>query len=350
MNGIIGFSEMIATEKLEESESKHYANIIINSGQRLLTIVDDILDISRIETGQIEIYPEAVNIDDLLKEVINFFTPRARSAGLDLQLLQTPGTDVFCLTDKTRLHQILSNLISNSFKFTQKGFVAVSCEKSDKNLLFSVRDSGIGIDPSMHEKIFERFIQEEMEPTREYGGTGLGLAISKKLTELLGGNIWLESEKGKGSIFYFTIPLEPVERPPTKKKAVVGFSNNNESIEINILVAEDDDTNFEYLDEILKKSGYGVIRASTGEEAVKIATTVSGIALVLMDIKMPVMDGYTATREIKKLKPDLPVIAQTAYAMTKDSMKAREAGCDSYIAKPILRKDLLDLLSKYLKK
>ena len=137
---------------------------------------------------------------------------------------------------------------------------------------------------------------------------------------------------------------------PRKKKAVVGFSNNNESIEINILVAEDDDTNFEYLDEILKKSGYGVIRASTGEEAVKIATTVSGIALVLMDIKMPVMDGYTATREIKKLKPDLPVIAQTAYAMTKDSMKAREAGCDSYIAKPILRKDLLDLLSKYLKK
>jgi PAS domain S-box-containing protein len=347
MNGIIGFSEMMADPDLSAADRNEYAKIIIDSSRQLLAIVNDILDISRIEAGLVFLAKEIVCVNEMINALFSFFEPQVAFKNLILKPVKSLGdreSDI--KTDKTRLRQILTNLLNNALKFTEKGKIEFGYTVQEGWLQFYVQDTGIGIPADLHEKIFEPFRQAELEISYQYGGTGLGLSISSKLAELLGGKIWVESEPGKGSVFYFTIPYNPTAtdidpQPAGEKETVLQASGTV------ILIAEDDNTNYLFLETALSKEKIILIRAMNGFQAVEKCKENPAIQLVLMDIKMPVMNGYEATRNIKQIRPDLPVIAQTAYAMTEDRKKALEAGCDDYIAKPIRITELLKVVSKY---
>ncbi len=237
---------------------------------------------------------------------------------------------------------MLTNLLNNALKFTEEGEIEFGYLPKGDYLQFYVRDSGVGIPVELHEKIFEPFLQAETEISYNHGGTGLGLSISRKLTELLGGKIWLESKPGTGSVFYFTIPYDH----PVGSETVENVPDTYQGLQAHgklVLIAEDDDTNYLYLETALAKANVRILRACNGIEAVDMCSNNHDIHLVLMDIKLPCMNGYEATKRIKQVKPDLPIIAQTAYAMNEDRMKALDAGCDDYIPKPIRKTDLLSL-------
>jgi CheY-like chemotaxis protein/anti-sigma regulatory factor (Ser/Thr protein kinase) len=250
-------------------------------------------------------------------------------------------------TDKTRLRQILTNLVNNALKFTQAGTIEVGYEIIEGYMKFYVRDSGIGIPVELHDKIFEPFRQVELEITYHYGGTGLGLSISRKLVELLRGKIWRESQPGQGSVFYFTVPLltrnemENSKQKPSERKDLQAHGKV-------VLIAEDDDTNYLYLEAALSKAKLNLLRAFNGIQAVEMCKTNREIQLVLMDIKMPLMNGYDATVLIKQDQPNLPIIVQTAYAMVEERNMAFAAGCDDYIAKPIKKTELVEMVMKYI--
>jgi PAS domain S-box-containing protein len=351
LNGIIGFSELFLEPELSSYDREHYARILINSGQKLLAILNDILDISRIETGQLEISNEEVNINHQLDELYQLFLPKASEKKLDYTLKKDlPDTNAITLTDKIRLHQIISNLLVNAFKFTEKGFVHFGYRFEDNYFKFFVEDSGVGIDKKMHNKIFERFMQANIDISKSYGGTGLGLSISQKLALLLGGKIDLESETGKGSTFYFSLPMV---HPTGKSESTLSgptASFNKTKEKQQILLVEDDEVNYEYLNAVLTKAGYIVIPAMDGKQAIEYVEKNDTLQLVLMDIKLPLVDGYEATKKIKEIRPNLPVIAQTAYAMTTDREKALKAGCNDYIAKPVAADALVRIVEKYIKK
>jgi PAS domain S-box-containing protein len=351
MNGIIGFSELLKSAKLPETKREYYASIVIDSSKQLLTIVNDILDISRIETGKVSLSYEDVVVNDLINILFAFFEPQTTSKAIKLiayQPLSSSSSIIY--TDKTRLRQVMTNLLNNAIKFTHEGQIKFGYRVIDGFMEFFVEDSGIGIPQELFEKIFEPFRQADLEINNQYGGTGLGLTISRKLIELLGGKIWLESLQGKGSVFYFTIPLgikdSPVKIPVTNQEETVINKFHN----MVVLVVEDDDINYLFLETVLSKNKIKIIRALNGIEAVEICSHNPNINLVLMDIKLPFMNGYEATRRIKQQNPGIPIIAQTAYAMLEDRSKALEAGCDGYISKPIIKSELLKLIDNYLKK
>jgi PAS domain S-box-containing protein len=351
MNGIIGFSEMFLDQGLTQYQRKHYAQIVINSGQKLLTILDDILDLSRLETGQIEITKEAVNINKQLDELYIFFLSKAVEKKLDFKVEKDlPDDNSFITTDRNRLYQVLSNLLVNAFKFTRDGHIHFGYRTEGNFLKFYVEDTGIGIDKAMHQKIFERFRQANIDITKNYGGSGLGLSISQKLVVLLGGKIGVESEPGKGSNFFFTLPYIPSDRESIPDSLGASKKEKTGRKGFTILVVEDDETNYEYLSELLLKMGYKVLRAADGINAIQIAEEHREVDLVLMDIKLHVMNGYDATKRIKLLRPKLPVIAVTAFAMSADREKALQAGCDDYIAKPVGTDALIRLIDHYVKK
>jgi signal transduction histidine kinase/CheY-like chemotaxis protein len=348
MNGVIGFSEMLADPELTPASRMEYASIIIDCSRQLLSIVNDILDISRIEAGLVSLSREEVQVNDLLTLLYAFFEPQARSKNLDLRFIKSLANEESILyTDKTRLRQILTNLLNNAIKFTPEGTIELGYEKTEGFMKFYVSDSGIGIPAEMHDRIFEPFHQVELEISYHYGGTGLGLSISRKLVELLKGKIWLESKPGKGSVFYFTIPLLHPEQSnnPVKKHAEKKDLQAQGKV---VLIAEDDDTNYLYLEAALAKGKLNLLRALNGIQAVEMCRTNPEIQLVLMDIKMPLMNGYDATCLIKQERPDLPVIVQTAYAMTEERNMAFAAGCDDYIAKPIKKTELVEMVMKYI--
>jgi len=347
MNGIIGFSELLMDTDLAKDKRKYYAKIVIESSKQLLTLVNDILDLSRIETGKVSLVYEEVIVNDLINILFAFFEPQTGSKNITLHSVKPlNNAQSTILTDKTRLRQILTNLFNNALKYTFEGHIKFGYKKTDLFLQFFVEDTGMGIPENMHEKIFEPFRQVETEITQQFGGAGLGLSISTKLVQLLGGKIWLESQPGKGSTFYFTLPYKSTH---AHKKDI---DQQDKSISISapsmlVLIAEDDNINYLYLETVLSKSKIKLIRANNGIEALELCEKYPDIKLVLMDIKMPFMNGYDATRKIKQQYPNLPVIAQTAYAMNEDRDKASEAGCDDYIAKPIKKAELLALIDKY---
>jgi PAS domain S-box-containing protein len=347
MNGIIGFSELMADPDLDAGTRGEYAKIVIDSGNQLLGIVNDILDISRIEAGLVLLVKEKVSVNEMINALFAFFEPQALDKKIQLKAVKSLSDEESELvTDKLRLRQILTNLLNNALKFTEKGEIEFGYRKSEGYLQFYVMDTGIGIPGELHEKIFEPFHQAELEISYHYGGTGLGLSISRKLAELLGGKIWLESEKGKGSVFNFTIPCYSDfenARPESAEQAV----KDQSASDMQVLVAEDDDTNYLYLEKALTKENIKPIRAINGQQAVEICRGNPDIHLVLMDLKMPLMNGYDAARKIKACRPSLPVIAQTAYAMNEDRTKAGEAGCDDFITKPIRIAELLKIVNKY---
>jgi PAS domain S-box-containing protein len=348
MNGIIGFSELLMDVDLAQEKRKYYAGIIIDSSKQLLALVNDILDLSRIETGKVTLLYEDLVVNDLINILFAFFEPQTGSRNITLHAVKPLNNLQSTIsTDKTRLRQVLTNLLNNALKFTRDGHIRFGYTKIEGFLQFFVEDTGIGIPEDMQEKIFEPFRQAQNDIARQFGGAGLGLSISTRLVELLGGKMWLKSEPGKGSVFYFTIPYNTAQVKSKDKSRLEKTILNIDAQGIVILVAEDDNVNYLYLETVLSKSRVNLIRASNGIEAVELCKKNPEIHMVLMDIKLPFMNGYEATRKIKQQFPDLPVIAQTAYAMNEDRVKAFEAGCDDYITKPIKRGELLALIEKY---
>jgi PAS domain S-box-containing protein len=344
MNGIIGFSEMLTDPILEEDKRQEYAKIVVNSSKQLLSIVNDILDISRIEAGEINISVEKFMINQLLQEVFLFFKPQTVKKGIHLELENAfSDTDCYIETDKNRLRQVIINLVSNAIKFTHEGKVIFGYTATKDTLEFYVKDTGIGIAKQMQVKIFERFRQAELDISKQYGGTGLGLSISQKLVRLLGGEIDVESEIGKGSIFSFTLPYNE------KNQNKITVTNLNIDFKkATILIAEDNETNYQLLEATLAKNNVTLYRAKNGKEAIQICSENYEITFVLMDLRMPLIDGISAAIEIKKTRPDLPIVIQSAYKMEEEKQNAMDAGCDDYLSKPIKKQDLIQCLSKFI--
>lgn len=356
MNAIVGFAELLADPELTEDKKLEYISIIKSHGDALLHLIDDILDLAKIEAGRLKIRKTDCNPAEIIKEVTSAFEEQLVALGkqdieLRIRLHHTYPRSLF--TDPVRLRQILNNLLSNAIKFTSKGFIEIGlCFQNIKNqnmAVFYVEDSGIGIDPENIDLIFDRFTQVDDSSTRLYRGAGLGLAITKNLIELLGGTIKVESQKNKGSRFSVLLPYEPDNLVDSDQSDESGQKTIPDWNFRTIIVAEDDPANLFYLQEILQKTGITVLTASNGEEAVRLCQNHPETDLVLMDIKMPLMDGFTATRLIKKFRPNLPVIAQTAYAMHDDEERCLQEGCDGYIAKPVFQEALFARLAPFLK-
>jgi len=349
MNGIIGFSEMLNRPEISEERRQFYSEVIVKSSHQLLNIVNDILDISKIETGQVKSVESEININSILSELFAFFKPQAWKKQINMFLhLPLEDEEALMLVDEMKLNQILNNLLANALKFTDKGYIKLGYQIEDNKIQFYVEDSGIGIEKSYYDKIFEQFRQLELTTTRKYGGTGLGLSISRAYTKLLGGELWLESEIGQGSTFYLSIPYKKVTHTSTPDHGgSEDVLKSLRSVNQAIIVAEDEETNFMYLKEVIDEMNIKTIWAKNGEEVIEMVKN-NEAALVLLDIKMPKVNGYQAIIEIKKIKPDLPVVAQTAFATEQDRIQIMNAGFDDYIPKPILIEDLYEILRKYL--
>ncbi|HON18502.1 MAG TPA: PAS domain S-box protein [Salinivirgaceae bacterium] len=352
MNGIIGFVDLLAMdEDITPEQRREYLELINSNTNQLLKLIDDIIDISRIESGQLPINKRVTNVIPIITNIVKTHREKVRQIEQKhLEISFIPSDEELLLEiDPTRFTQIITNLIGNSVKFTENGSITVSYKYANSEVIFSVSDTGIGIAADKLEYIFDRFRQADQFTSRKYGGAGLGLSIAKNLVEAMGGRIWVESEEGKGTTFYFTMPLinrtEIVEEPK-----IVEIPTPQESLNIeikNILVVEDEEMNYALIRETLKNDPYRLIWAHDGEEAIELVKS-EAVDLVLMDIRLPKINGYEATKIIKQSFPNLPIIAQTAYANYEDVVNALESGCDDFIAKPIKPKKLKSLLEKYL--
>lgn len=312
----------------------------------MLNIINDIVDISKIEAGMVETRISETNINDQLDYAFTFFKPEANKKGIELvQNSSLPKQEAILNTDREKLYAILLNLIKNAIKYTDAGKIEIGYKVINTNhnyfIEFYISDTGIGIASDQQKLVFERFIQADISNTQARQGAGLGLSISKAFVELLGGTIRLESEEGKGSTFYFTLPYSPIH--PIKEVETKKLTRNDYGIPNNlkILIAEDDDISERLLSLIIKPICSELIIARNGEEAVELCKTHPDIDIVLMDIQMPVMNGYEATRQIRLFNKKVKIIAQTAFALSGDEEKIINSGCDSYINKPIKEQNLL---------
>ena len=347
MNGIIGFMDLMESPDTTESQRKEYSEIIRNSSGRLLDIVNDLINISKIEAGQIEIQESVINLRNLFDEIRVQYAPiidekvRFEIKGAD----QIPEENI--LVDQSKLFQVFSNLISNAAKFTPEGEISIGCSLQGDMIEFYVKDTGEGIDPVYQDIIFDRFRQADARPSRLKGGTGLGLSICKAYIEKIGGEIRLESEKGKGSTFYFTVPYKPVEYIKSDEETLKGERSNFKKGGV-ILIVEDELYNYLFAEYVLKDHGYRIIHSESGQKAIEYIRLYPEIGLVIMDIRLPDISGYEVTREIKMMRPDLPVIALTALALSGDRESALTAGCDDYLKKPITKEKLIESISYFL--
>lgn len=348
LNAIVGFSGLLSSPEIDAEKRKHFIDIILQSSDQLLLIIADIVDIATIEAGQAKISEKEIELNSLLKLLFDQFLLKANKQNITLALnLFLPDTEIRIIADETKLSQVLSNLISNALKFTKQGNVNFGYQIKEDEIEFVVEDTGIGIPATMHNEIFKRFRQVESTTARQFGGSGLGLSISKAYIEMLGGKIWLDSELGKGSTFYFTIPYKRAQKTVSSDQSSAGLGNGIKQ-QKTLLVAEDEDSNFMLLEELLSGLNSNIIRAVNGLDAVEICKSNRQIDLVLMDIKMPVMDGYEATKQIRSFMPALPIIAQTAYTSEVDRNKALVCGCNDFISKPLKRDVLISKVSNLL--
>lgn len=350
MNGILGFASLLKLPNLNREQLQKYVTIIEKSGIRMLSIINDLMDISKIEAGQMEVHLDTVNINDQIEYLYAFFLPEAEKEELKLiQNCSLPNEDAFLKTDNEKLYAILVNLLKNSIKYSDSGSISFGYEDRDKELLFYVKDTGMGIPENRHDAIFDRFVQADIEDSKAMEGAGLGLAISKAYVEMLNGRIWLESKVGRGTTFYFTIPKvfdEPIiNKPDQGNNEMVESVNANKKI--NVLIVDDETFARTFLKIVITDISNEIFTASNGIEAVDTCKANPQIDLILMDIKMPKMDGYTAIREIRKFNTDVTIIAQTAYALPGDYKKSLEAGSNGYISKPIDKEELLEKIKNY---
>jgi PAS domain S-box-containing protein len=346
MNGIIGFTSLLKNHNLNSDDRNSYISIIEKSGERLLNIINDIINISKIEAGYTEINLSPTNLNEQLKYIYNLFKLEAEEKNIKLIINEHTNTNVID-TDSEKLYAILTNITKNAIKFTNNGIIEIGYKlkkESNKNYIeFFVKDTGIGIKKEYITLIFERFRQVSESKTRNYEGSGLGLTITKAYVELLGGKIWLESEEGKGTTFYFTIPINNKEEILfTKKTNEIKKMKN-----LKILIVEDDYTSRLLLKEYISIFSKETLEAKNGDIAVKICENNLDIDLVLMDIQMPVLSGIEATEEIRKFNKDVIIIAQSAYVLQGDKEKFIISGCNDYISKPINKNELDKLINKY---
>ncbi|MBC8005028.1 MAG: response regulator [Verrucomicrobia bacterium] len=339
LNGILGFTEVLTDPNLPTEEKNTYLAMLYNSSDRLINTVTNFLDISLLTSGNQLVYKKEIELKSLMEQTIEKFKGSCLTKKLTLSLeIPEDEQEIRIITDKDILEKILYQLIDNAIKFTSEGSITLGYKTNDDEMLFFVRDTGIGIQPESQKQIFESFMQENTANTRGYEGSGLGLPIAKGFVELLGGRIWLDSEKGIGTTFYFFIPLE--QKIGSGKAKSPEDTSTHTRHKQTVLVAEDDETNFFYINILLKNASINILHAWNGIEAVELCRDHSEVELVLMDLKMPEMDGFEATMHIKAFRPDLPVIAVSAYMSSEDKHRAIIAGCDEFITKPI-RKELL---------
>jgi PAS domain S-box-containing protein len=355
LNAIIGFSDLMKDD-ISKDEIDSFAMTIHKSGRHLLGLIEEIFDISLIEAGEIKLQFDEFDVNDLLNEIFAVISREQILIGknsIKLRInIPENGNRVRISIDQKRFKQILVNLLKNALKFTKNGYIeyGFTFENIDQNdfLRFYVKDTGIGIAKDKQQSIFDQFRQADDSLTRTYGGTGLGLSISKKLVEILGGKIWVESEIGKGSTFFFTLPSDKLISVPVNPSAVVSDIPEYDFSGKRLLLAEDDDPSFLLLKAMLRKTEIDIIRAKNGIEAVSLFKRESDISIILMDINMPEMNGYEATKIIKAENPSIPIIAQTAYSISGDKERTIESGCDDYISKPIKKQELFRLIQKYI--
>ena len=350
MNGIMGFSDLLAEEDLNREQQKNFTTIIQNSSTQLLRIIDDILEISTLDTKQVRVKLEAFNLNDFMMELFSVFNLQAKDRNLPLYVKKgLNDSDSIVISDRAKLSKIMENLLENALKFTNKGFVEFGYYVEEEFLICYVKDTGIGISEKKKERIFDRFSQEDADISRNFGGLGLGLAISEENVKLLQGKILLESEKDEGSIFSIVLPYNS-EGETQKAEQDVEHESTGENVKTyNVLIAEDEEVNYFIIETYLnrsKKANFNLIHAKNGQEAVELCN--EDIQLVLMDIKMPVLNGYDATKKIKEAWPDLPIIAQTAYSTDTDKKMAFDAGCIDFISKPLGRNNLVEMVLKHL--
>jgi PAS domain S-box-containing protein len=357
LNAVIGFSELI-DYGTEMDTILDFCNTINKSGNHLLGIIEDIFDISMIESEELKILKEKFEITKLFKDIqTTLIDEQDIENKQNIEIRFKPGEnykDIIVYSDCHRLKQILIHLLKNALKFTHEGYIEYGFSKeiinNESMLKFFVKDTGIGISKEKHKIIFDIFRQVEDSDTRKYEGVGIGLSIAKRLAEFLGGKMWLESVEGKGSTFYFTIPFTNTIVKKRNKKSTETKKANDFSGKI-VLIVEDVESNYLYLEVLLKTLNIEILWVQNGSDAIQVSSENSDIDLVFMDIKMPgLINGYKTTKQIKKFYPNLPIIAQTAYALAGDKEKAIEAGCDDYISKPIKKKTLFEIIEKYLNK
>jgi PAS domain S-box-containing protein len=350
VHGIIGFSQFLNEPDLSEEARREFLLILNNSCQRLLTTINDVLDISKIDSGQMEINETAFKIEDLFNELYRLHIPDYQNKNLVLSYsIQAKLKSVLLISDEQKVYQILNNLLINACKFTQSGSVEYGCRIKSNKVEFFVTDTGVGIAEKSKDYIFGRFHQENLSLEAKNDGAGLGLAISKGLVELMSGEISVQSEKGTGSTFEFTLPLKTKIIRVTNKVVQDEIKEIKDFTDVTILIAEDDTYNYLMLERLITKElGAQVIHAQDGKVAYDICKNHPNISLVLMDIKMPIMDGHATTRKIKKLNPHIPIIAVTAMGTWGDNERAIAAGCDDYISKPLKTEELIKKIKIWL--
>lgn len=350
LNAIIGFSSILADPSTTKEELEQYVRIINSNGNQLIRIIDDILDLSKIEAGQLKVLYELFSANEMINDSVHSF--RKNNINHLVKISISPFVkkcQLMLLSDPSRFKQIIDNLLSNAIKFTNKGKVEIgfTLDNSDE-VTFFVKDTGIGIENKHLNNIFSRFWKVEEYGNKLYSGTGLGLAISRKLCEMLGGRIWLESDPGKGSIFYFTLPNFILKEDKIKDSVHTADNIQYDWKGYTIVVAEDESSNLQLLFKILKSLNTNVIGFKDGNEIVDFfrKNPDKAVDLILMDIKMPGMDGYKASKLIRNINPNIPIIAQTAYAMDDDVARLKEADFDDFITKPIKTGQLIEKISK----
>lgn len=350
MNGILGFSELLKEPNLSGNEQIKYLEIIEESGNRMLNIINDIVDISKIEAGLVELITSETNINEQIEYAYNFFKPEANKKGIQLIRNTTLSeTEAILNIDREKLYSILLNLIKNAIKYTDNGIIEIGYKLVDSYIEFYVSDTGIGVSKKQQTAIFERFIQADIVDRQARHGAGLGLSIAKGFVELMKGNIRIESKKDKGSIFYFTLPYEPIIPVKATSSKVISTNDFGVPNKLKILIAEDDKISQKLLSFLLSPICIELLIAQNGEEAVQLCKDNPEIDLVLMDIQMPIMNGLEATRQIRLFNKNIAIIAQTAFALSSDGGKIIDAGCNRYINKPIKKENLYNAIKECLK-
>lgn len=351
LNSIIGFSELILDDDTSNKEKAYFLTLISSAGRTLLQLIDDIIDISKIEAGQLKVTQSPTEVNAIMKELkVNYENQKVKRSKthIDLRLHTAYEGDFFLMTDPFRFRQIMMNLLTNALKFIDEGFVEFGyTEMHNEQVQFFVKDTGIGIEKEKSNIIFQRFGQVDTTYKRNLDGTGLGLAITHHLVELLGGTIWFDSEPGKGTTFYFTLPASLSLQRNNFLSVSYGRIMYDWS-DKTFLIVDDVEANFLFLKAVFRETGALLLWGRNGNEAVRICRNSPNISLVLMDIIMPEMDGYEAVKHIKAFAPQLPVIAQTAFAGENEEETALKAGCQGWISKPVSKTELASLIKKLL--
>jgi PAS domain S-box-containing protein len=351
MNGILGFSSLLSEPGLGKEEQQEYIKLIQISGARMLNLISEIIDISKIEAGMMEINIEEINVNERMDFVFELLNLDAEDKSIELSYNSKLFSDLYIMTDPEKLYGILINLVKNAIKYTDRGTIEFGYTVKDRVIEFFVKDTGIGIPMEQQAVIFERFMQVDISNIQARQGAGLGLAIAKAFVKLLGGDIWLESQEGVGTTFYFALPLNTINEEENPQKNRIQKLEKQTSVPINtklkILIADDDAISRKLILKSVKEFGKEIIEAKTGREAVQKFIENPDVDLILMDVQMPDMNGYEATKAIREINPDVIIITQSAFGLTGDREKALLAGSNDYITKPIDKNELLVLLNKY---